>query len=293
MQPSIDHPACSGVVMEVRSEFWCDNPDSPDQPHFEAARYVAASGKRLFIMPPPRDHQTKPLPGQMSCMLDALYGALGKGFFCSGGFHIVASAYGYGPLALLPDRTSDGEIAPTFMGAVLEMREKRMELCGSGGDDDDVSSGEAEPEVMPDPEPVPEPEPEVVEPEVMPEPMPEPVPEPEVLPEPVPEPVPEPEMEDDDDDDDDMPAAPPQRKGGKAPRVHSSSMTSAEMVASIRKQRKAGANAKVPVRTPPSAAAAASAACFARPRMLRRRASRHVVRTRRACATATRLHTTA
>lgn len=233
--PSIDHPACGGVVMEVRSEFWCDNKDAPDQPHFEAARYVAASGKRLFIMPPPRDHETKPLPGQMACMMDALYGALGEAFFCSGGFHIVASAYNYGPLKLFPERTPDGDIAQSFTGGILTLQEKRLELCGNQGGSD-VGGVDSDPE----PEPVVEaqPEPEVVEPE------------PQPVPEPVPEPVVEPEVEDSDvdedgDDEDDLPMS---RKDTGAP-VHSSGLTAAQMVARIKAQRRAGANTKVTVRS--------------------------------------------
>lgn len=199
--------------MEASSGFWCHDPEGPRQPHLAAAKYVEESGKRLFIVPPPRDHETTPLPQQMDCMLDALFGALSTDFFCSDRLHIVAAAYGVGPLTLLPERKSDGTIAASFTGGMLTLEEKRKELCSGG----DVASAD------PVPEPQPEPAPEVSE-DVAEE---APDANNEVL-----------DAEDGDGDD-----------VFKGDVTHSSGLTASEMVARIRKQRRRSSRGKVLVGT--------------------------------------------
>eukprot|EP00892_Ulva_mutabilis_P012639 jgi/Ulvmu1/9748/UM055_0088.1 len=218
---SIDHPACSGVVMEIAAELWCET--VAFEPRLTAAKYVAASGKRLFVMPPPRSVDTTPLPDQMDCMMDALFEGLGAAFVCSHMLRIVPAAYGASDLVFLPERTPDGDIAPTYMGSILMLQAKRDELCGQVMGVDLV--------LEPTPKPTPEP---------MPEPTPEPTPEPE-------EDVPDGDVDGDDESEEEEDDGKDEKAKGKV--KHSSGLTAREMADRIRKQRKASMGGKLPMTT--------------------------------------------
>eukprot|EP00892_Ulva_mutabilis_P012638 jgi/Ulvmu1/9747/UM055_0087.1 len=119
LTPSIDHAACAGVVLEVAYDFWCSG--APSRPQLEAAKYVAASGKRLFVMPPSGDESA---PEAAECMMDALHDGLSEAFFCSDQLRVVSGSPG-------PE-------------AVLALVAKRDELCGGGAPAEPLPEPEAQ-----------------------------------------------------------------------------------------------------------------------------------------------------
>jgi hypothetical protein len=130
----MNHPATSGVNIEAPASDFA-NWDPAINSRVAIAQYVRDIGKPLYIMSFCPAGEADSYVDDTAVMAQKLKDTLGIDFFCSDSLYVMPAAYPVqeNNMPFLPERLGTGEIAPTYMGAVLKLSEIKSQICGGNG----------------------------------------------------------------------------------------------------------------------------------------------------------------